>query len=46
VTELRRIEAGSVDADWEAVRHLAYGMELPLADLFRLTEQLEDDRPG
>lgn len=41
VMELRQIERGRVNADWGTVRHLAYGMEAKLADVFRLTEELE-----
>jgi transcriptional regulator with XRE-family HTH domain len=41
VKELRQIERGGVNADWGTVRHLAYAMETKLADVFRLTEQLE-----
>lgn len=40
VKELRLIENGVVNADWGTVRHLAYGMEVKLADVFRLTENL------
>jgi transcriptional regulator with XRE-family HTH domain len=40
VKELRLIENGVVNADWGTVRHLAYGMEVKLADVFRLTEDL------
>jgi transcriptional regulator with XRE-family HTH domain len=38
VAELRRVEAGEVEADWGTLRHLAYGLETELADVFRLTE--------
>jgi len=41
VGELRLIEHGSVEADWGTIRHLAVGMEVKLADVFRLTEALE-----
>jgi transcriptional regulator with XRE-family HTH domain len=41
VKELRQIEQGRVNADWGTVRYLAYGMEVNLADVFRLTEDLE-----
>jgi transcriptional regulator with XRE-family HTH domain len=41
VNDLRLIENGVVNADWGTVRHLAYGMEAKLADVFRLTEELE-----
>jgi transcriptional regulator with XRE-family HTH domain len=40
--ELQQIEHGDVDADWGTVRHLAYAMEVELADVFRLTEELEE----
>ncbi|HEX3042406.1 MAG TPA: helix-turn-helix transcriptional regulator [Solirubrobacterales bacterium] len=43
VKDLRLIETGVADADWGTVRHLAYGMETKLADVFRLTEELEQD---
>jgi DNA-binding XRE family transcriptional regulator len=42
VKELSMIENGLVNADWGTVRHLAYGMQAKLADVFRLTEELED----
>jgi transcriptional regulator with XRE-family HTH domain len=42
VKDLRLIEKGVVNADWGTVRHLAYGMEVKLADVFRLTEELEE----
>jgi transcriptional regulator with XRE-family HTH domain len=42
--ELERIEAGSVDADWGTVRHLAQGLNVELAALFRLVEDLERGR--
>jgi transcriptional regulator with XRE-family HTH domain len=38
---LRQIESGSVDADWGTLRHLAYALDVELADVFRLTEELE-----
>ena len=38
VAELRRVEAGEVEADWGTLRHLAYGLETELADVFRLAE--------
>jgi transcriptional regulator with XRE-family HTH domain len=38
---LRQIESGSVDADWGALRRLASALEVELADVFRLTEELE-----
>lgn len=41
VKKLRLIENGVVNADWGTVRHLAYAMEAKLADVFRLTEELE-----
>lgn len=41
VKELRLIENGVANADWGTVRHLAYGMEVTLADVFRLTEELD-----
>ena len=37
---VRRIEQGGVEADWGTVRHLAYGMNVKLVDVFRLTEEL------
>jgi transcriptional regulator with XRE-family HTH domain len=42
VSDLRRIEHGGVEADWGTIRHLAKGMEVKLADVFRLTEELEE----
>jgi transcriptional regulator with XRE-family HTH domain len=41
---LRLIEHGGVEADWGTVRHLAKAMEVKLADVFRLTEELEGER--
>jgi transcriptional regulator with XRE-family HTH domain len=41
VKELRLVELGRVNADWGTVRYLAYGMEMNLADVFRLAEELE-----
>jgi transcriptional regulator with XRE-family HTH domain len=38
VGELRQIEAGAVDADWGTLRHIAYGLETSLAEVFRLSE--------
>jgi transcriptional regulator with XRE-family HTH domain len=38
VGELRQIEAGAVEADWGTLRHIAYGLETSLADVFRLSE--------
>jgi transcriptional regulator with XRE-family HTH domain len=38
VGELRQVEAGDVDADWGTLRHIAYGLETSLAEVFRLTE--------
>jgi transcriptional regulator with XRE-family HTH domain len=38
VAELRQIEAGTVDADWGTLRHIASGLETSLADVFRLSE--------
>jgi transcriptional regulator with XRE-family HTH domain len=43
VKELRQIERGGIEADWGTVRHLANAMEAKLADVFRLTEELEAD---
>lgn len=43
VEELRQIERGRVNADWGTVRHLAYAMETKLADVFRLTEEFEEE---
>ena len=37
-TELQRIEAGTVEADWGTLRHLAYGLGTSLAEVFRLAE--------
>ena len=36
--ELRQIEAGVVEADWGTLRHIAYGLETSLAEVFRLSE--------
>jgi transcriptional regulator with XRE-family HTH domain len=44
VKDLRLIENGATDADWGTVRYLAYGMDAKLADVFRLTEELERER--
>ncbi|HEY5942237.1 MAG TPA: helix-turn-helix transcriptional regulator [Solirubrobacterales bacterium] len=44
VKELRQIERGGVNADWGTVRHLAYALETKLADVFRLTEELETEQ--
>jgi transcriptional regulator with XRE-family HTH domain len=44
--ELRAIEAGEVEADWGTLRGLACGMSVELADLFKLTEALEEDAGG
>jgi transcriptional regulator with XRE-family HTH domain len=41
VPELRQIEHGGIEADWGMVRHLAKEMKVSLADVFRLTEELE-----
>jgi DNA-binding XRE family transcriptional regulator len=41
VKDLRLIENGATDADWGTVRYLAFGMDAKLADVFRLTEELE-----
>ncbi len=41
--ELRQIEIGGIDADWGAVRRLAYALDVDLPDVFRLTEELLDD---
>jgi transcriptional regulator with XRE-family HTH domain len=38
VGKLRQIEAGTVDADWGTLRHLAHGLETNLAEVFRLSE--------
>jgi transcriptional regulator with XRE-family HTH domain len=43
VEKLRQIEAGSIDADWGALRHLAYALEVELPEVFRLTEELLGD---
>jgi transcriptional regulator with XRE-family HTH domain len=43
VKELRLVENGAVNADWGTVRHLATGMKVPLADVFRLSEELAAD---
>jgi DNA-binding XRE family transcriptional regulator len=42
VPELRQIEHGGIEADWGTVRHLAKEMEVSLADVFRLTDELEE----
>jgi transcriptional regulator with XRE-family HTH domain len=44
VPDLRLIEHGNVEADWGTIRHLAKGMEVKLADVFRLTEELEGEK--
>lgn len=41
VRELRAIERGSLEADWGTIRHLAVAMKMTLADVFRLTEELD-----
>jgi DNA-binding XRE family transcriptional regulator len=41
VARLRQIENGIVDAEWGTLRHLAYALDVELADVFRLTEELE-----
>jgi transcriptional regulator with XRE-family HTH domain len=41
VEDLRQIEAGDIDADWGALRQIAYGLETSLADLFRQAEEPE-----
>lgn len=38
VGELRQIEAGTVEADWGTLRHVASGLGTSLADVFRLSE--------
>jgi transcriptional regulator with XRE-family HTH domain len=38
VGELRRIEAGTVDAHWGTLRHIAYGLGTDLPNVFRLSE--------
>lgn len=38
VAELRRVEAGDVEADWGTLRHLAYGLGSNLSDVLRLAE--------
>ena len=38
VEKLRPIEAGTVDARWGTLRHVAYALETELAELFRLAE--------
>ena len=43
VKDLREIENGLVDADWGTVRYLASGMEVKLAEVFRLTEELQEN---
>lgn len=37
-TEVERIEAGLVDADWGTLRHIAYALETSLPEILRLTE--------
>jgi transcriptional regulator with XRE-family HTH domain len=46
VARLRQIENGSVDAEWGTLRHLAYALEVELADFFRLTEEREAGGEG
>jgi transcriptional regulator with XRE-family HTH domain len=41
--KLRSVEVGSIDADWGTLRHLAYALEVELADVFRMVEGLERD---
>lgn len=43
IEKLRSVEAGSIDAEWGTLRHLAYALEVGLPDVFRLTEKLEED---
>jgi transcriptional regulator with XRE-family HTH domain len=43
VEKLGRVEAGTVDAEWGTLRHLAYGLGVELPDVFRLTEKFETD---
>jgi len=38
VEKLRQVETGTIDADWGTLRRLAYGLDIALADLFRLSE--------
>jgi hypothetical protein len=38
VAELSRIEAGTIEARWGTLRHVASGLGTTLADVFRLTE--------
>jgi len=40
VETLRRVEVGSIDAEWGTLRRLAYGLGVELPDVFRLTEEL------
>ena len=41
--KLRTVEAGGIDADWGTLRRLAYGLGVELQDVFRLTEELEEE---
>jgi hypothetical protein len=38
VAQLQRIEAGTIDARWGTLRHVAYGLGTDLAEVFRLSE--------
>lgn len=38
VAELGLIEDGGVEADWGTLRHIAYGLDMDLADLLRQAE--------
>lgn len=38
IAELGQIEAGTIEARWGTLRHIAAGLETTLADLFRLSE--------
>jgi transcriptional regulator with XRE-family HTH domain len=38
IGELSQIEAGTIEARWGTLRHIAAGLGTTLADVFRLTE--------
>jgi transcriptional regulator with XRE-family HTH domain len=41
MTTVSQIESGGIEADWGTLRRLAYALEVPLSEVFRLTEELE-----
>ncbi len=43
VETLRRVEVGTIDAEWGTLRHLAYALGMELPEIFRLTEELLED---